>query len=170
MFRFITTALLVALLTAGSYPTSQPLLATPSHAVAAVTLTVNTSEDVNNSFSTTCTSAIDGKCTLRRAIIEASNAAPAARPVTINFNLPTSDPNYQREAPDTWTIVVDKGALPPLKTQSITNKLGQVTIEGASQPGGRTTGPKIFWDLGDTSFEVESTQNVIRLSTSVRSP
>lgn len=162
MFRFITTALLVLLLTAGSYPTSQPLLAAPNRAIAAVTLTVNTSEDVNNSLSTTCTSATDGKCTLRRAILEASKAAPGVRPISINFNLPTSDPNYQREAPGTWTIVVDKGALPPLKTQSITNKLGQVTIDGATQPGGRTTGPKIFWDLNDTSFEVESTENVIR--------
>lgn len=69
MFRFITTALLVLLLTAGSYPTSQPLLAAPNRAIAAVTLTVNTSEDVNNSLSTTCTSATDGKCTLRRAIL-----------------------------------------------------------------------------------------------------
>lgn len=162
MFRYITTTLLVLLLAAGLYPANQPLLAAPSRATAAVTLTINTSEDVNNSLSTTCTSAADGKCTLRRAIIEASSTAPAARPVTINFNLPTSDPNYEREAPDTWTIVVDKGALPPLKTQSITNKLGQVTIDGATQPGGRATGPKVFWDLNDTSFEVESTQNVIR--------
>lgn len=162
MVRIITIALLAVLLTAGWQPQSQPLLAAPSHANAAVDLTVNTSEDVNNSLSTTCSSASDGKCTLRRAIIEASKLAPDVRPVTISFNLPTSDPNYQREAPGTWTIVVDKGALPPLKTQSITNKLGQVTIDGASQPGGRTSGPKIFWNLGDTSFEVESTENVIR--------
>ena len=127
-----------------------------------MTLTVNTSEDVNNSLSTTCTSATDGKCTLRRAIIEASNTAPAARPITINFNLPTADPNYQREAPGHLDDCGGQRALPPLKTQSITNKLGQVTIDGASQPGGRTAGPKIFWDLNDTSFEVESTENVIR--------
>ncbi|MFZ1755937.1 MAG: hypothetical protein WBO46_21165 [Caldilineaceae bacterium] len=162
MSRYVTIALLVLLLTAGSYPSSQPVLAAPTRASAAITLTVNTSEDVNNSLSTTCTSASDGKCTLRRAITEASKAAPDARPVTINFDLPTTDPNYQRDAPGTWTIVVDKGVLPPLKTQSITNKLGQVTIDGDSQPGGRTTGPKIFWDLNDTSFEVESTENVIR--------
>ncbi len=162
MLRLFTTALFVLLLTAGSYPTSQPVLAAPTSVSAAVTLTVNTSEDVNNSLSTTCTSATDGKCTLRRAIIEASNTAPAARPVTINFNLPISDPNYEREAPDTWTIVVDKGALPPLKTQSSLDPLGQVTIDGATQPGGRATDPKIFWDLNDRSFEVESTQNVIR--------
>jgi hypothetical protein len=162
MVRIITIVSLAILLAAGLQPQSQPLLAAPAHADAAVSLTINTSEDVNNSLSTTCSSASDGKCTLRRAIIEASKLAPDVRPVTISFNLPTSDPNYQREAPGTWTIVVDKGALPPLKTQSITNKLGQVTIDGASQPGGRTSGPKIFWDLGDTSFEVESTENVIR--------
>ncbi|MBX3050785.1 MAG: hypothetical protein KF753_04885 [Caldilineaceae bacterium] len=162
MSRYVTIALLVLLLTAGSYPSSQPVLAAPTRASAAITLTVNTSEDVNNSLSTTCTSASDGKCTLRRAITEASKAAPDARPVTINFDLPTTDPNYQRDAPGTWTIVVDKGALPPLKTQSTTNKLGQVTIDGATQPDGRATGPKIFWDLNDRSFEVESTENVIR--------
>lgn len=126
------------------------------------TITVNTSEDVNNSLGTTCSSATDGKCTLRRAIIEASNLAPGARPALIGFNIPNTDANFQREAPDTWTVVVDKGALPPLKTQSITNKTGRVTIDGATQPGGRSTGPKVFIDLGDSSLEIESEENVIK--------
>ncbi len=126
------------------------------------TITVNTTEDVDNSLSKTCTSATDGKCTFRRAIVEASNLPPTDRPVLIQFNIPTTDANYQREAPGAWTVVVDKGALPPLKTQSILDKTGQVTMDGETQPGGRTTGPKIFIDLDDRSLEIESTGNTIR--------
>ena len=126
------------------------------------TLTVNTTEDVDNSLSKTCSSATDGKCTFRRAIVEASGLSPSDRPVLIQFNIPTTDTNYEREAPGTWTIVVDKGALPPLKTQSILDKTGNVTIDGATQPGGRLAGPKIFIDLDDRSLEIESTGNTIR--------
>ncbi len=126
------------------------------------TITVNTTEDVDNSLSRTCSSATDGKCTFRRAIVEASGLAPSERPVLIQFDIPTTDSNYEREAPGTWTVMVDKGALPALKTQSITDKTGRVTIDGNTQPGGRTDGPKIFIHLGDHSLQIESTDNTIR--------
>ncbi len=153
---FVTTALLLALLWGIHWSRSATAV------TFVTTLTVNTTEDVENSLSKTCSSATDGKCTFRRAIVEASGLSPTDRPVLIQFNIPTTDTNYQREAPGTWTVMVDKGALPPLKTQSILDKTGNVTIDGATQPGGRASGPKIFIHLDDRSLEIESTGNTIR--------
>ena len=42
---------------------------------------------------------------------------------------------------------------------TITNLNGQVSIDGATQPGGRSTGPKILIDTGDFPFEIESENN-----------
>ncbi len=51
---------------------------------------------------------------------------------------------------------------PPLKTQSILNINGAVTLDGDTQTGGRTDGPKILIDTGDYSLLVQSENNEIR--------
>lgn len=136
-----------------------------------VTIIVDTSADLNPGSNTqTCTysqgalfvPAGDG-CTLRRALREAAGRPPGDRPIAITFNLPGSDPNANLNVAGTWTLVINGShALPPLKTQSILDKTGNVTIDGATQPGGRSSGPKIIIDTADRSLEIESTGNVIR--------
>lgn len=137
---------------------------------AATVITVDTSEDLDpTSLNKTCTfaqgaiffPASDGKCTLRRAINEAAARPQADRPIEIRFNLSNSDANKDLEVAGTWTLPITK-AFPRLKTDSIVNKNGQVTIDGNSQPGGRTDGPKIIINTNDNSLEVESEKNIIR--------
>ena len=143
------------------------VLASPTTPTATV-ITVDTSSDLDSgSLTKTCAytagiyvAATDG-CTLRRAILEAAARPQADRPITIRFNLAANDPNKDKAVSGTWTLPI-AATLPPLKTDTILNKNGQVTIDGDTQPGGRTTGPKIIIDTNDNSLQVESTNNVIR--------
>ena len=148
-----------------------PVHAAPQHLPdlpAATTITVDTSADLDSSSLTkTCgytagiyAAATDG-CTLRRALLEAAARPQSDRPIAIRFNLANGDPNQDLEVSGTWTLPVAR-ALPVLKTDTIVNKNGQVTIDGATQPGGRTNGPKIIIDTNDFSLQVESTNNTIR--------
>lgn len=137
-------------------------------APAATTIVVDTSADLDSgSLSKTCAftsgvyvAATDG-CTLRRALLEAAARPQSDRPIAIRFNLPTTDPNADLEVTGTWTLPI-ADALPPLKTDTIINKNGQVTIDGNTQPGGRSDGPKIIIDTNDNSLALESTGNLIR--------
>lgn len=138
------------------------------HQPAATTITVDKSSDLDSGIlSKTCTytagiyvAATDG-CTLRRAVLEAAARPQADRPIDIRFNLPDNDPNKDLVVSGTWTLPLD-AALPPLKTDSIVNKNGQVTIDGDTQPGGRSDGPKIIINTNDFSLQVESEDNIIR--------
>lgn len=103
----------------------------------------------------------DGKCTLRRALIEASLRPQSDRPIAIHFNLPITDSGYSPLVTGTWVISVT-ASLPPLKTDTILNRNGQVTIDGSTQPGGRSDGPPIIIDTSDFALEIESSRNVIR--------
>ena len=121
----------------------------------ATVITVNSSEDINpTSLSQTCSSVADGKCTLRRALRQVAATPLADRPIEIRFNLPITDTNKDLEVSGTWTLDIE-AALPALLG-------GSVTIDGNSQPGGRSTGPKIILNTNDDSFSVESEDNVIR--------
>lgn len=152
--------LILALASAGLAPARA---AHPAPQQAVTTITINTIDDLNSGSNTqTCAftsgvfvAATDG-CTFRRAIREAAARPPADRPIAIVFNLPSS-----AQVNGTWTLPI-AAALPPLRTASIINKTGQVTIDGATQPGGRSSGPKIFIDTNDFSLEVESEENTIR--------
>jgi len=119
-------------------------------------ITVDSAEDPDDSASYTCSRdlpgppvpAPDGKCTLRRAIVEATALiaeTPSARPVQIRFDIPTTDPGYDA-GQQVWTIqltdTLQLYALPTLGSTDV-NKAGQVAIDGSTQPGGRLTGPKI---------------------------
>jgi hypothetical protein len=145
----------------------------------ATTITVDTSKDftqsdIDNSGANlnkyTCgfTSgalffpAPDAKCTLRRAILEASARPQSDRPILIRFNIPANDPNANL-VESTWTIFLDQ-ALPELKTDSIVNLNGQVTIDGETQPGIRpiSDGPGMIINASDTGLQIYSTDNVIR--------
>lgn len=134
----------------------------------ATTITVDTSADLDSSsLNKTCTytsgvyvAAVDG-CTLRRAILEAAARPQADRPIEIRFNLADSDPNKDLVVSGTWTLPINQ-TLPTLKTASIVNKNGQVTIDGSTQPGGRTDAPKIIINTNDFSLQVESENNIIR--------
>ncbi len=157
-FMVVTTAVTLA----------QDTTPSAAHQPAATTITINTSSDLDSSsLSKTCgytagvyVAATDG-CTLRRALLEAAARPQSDRPIAIQFNLPGNDPNKDLEVAGTWTLPVDR-ALPVLKTDTIINKNGQVTIDGATQPGGRTNGPKIIIDTNDFSLSVESEKNIIR--------
>ena len=83
-------------------------------APAATTIVINATDDPGpTSLTATCGytggiyfAASDGKCTLRRAILEASARPQAQRPISITFNIPATDTNHALEVPGTWTIQV----------------------------------------------------------------
>jgi hypothetical protein len=107
----------------------------------ATTITVNTvADNTNFSMSETCLSAsAGGVCTLRRAIVQARNLPAGQRPVRIAFNIPADEANTGAAA-GTWTLVLGEGVGANLRDLAG----GQVTIDGSTQPGGRSSGPKIF--------------------------
>lgn len=161
-------ALILMLLTSGLLTGSPSLVqAAPRYAPAATVLTVDTVTDLESSSRTkTCTytagvykAATDG-CTLRRAILEAAARPTADRPITIQFALPESARSHTMPTGGVWTLVLES-ALPELKTASITDKTGRVTIDGASQPSGRTDGPPIVLQVA-VSLQINSTENLIR--------
>ncbi len=136
-------------------------------------ITVTSAADPDNSPSATCSSVSADSCTLRRALVEADalmDANPSARPVHITFNIPTSDPQYD-SANGVWIIqLYDSSgtyALPTLGSTDI-SKSGQVVIDGASQPGGRSSGPKIIVRGGATygtnqnGLVINGEHNVVR--------
>lgn len=140
-------ALLVAVPLWAGVPAQATATRSPGPAQEPVTkIIVDTSADLNPGSNTqTCTyssgaifvPATDG-CTLRRAIREAAARPPADRPIAIVFDLANDDPNANLEVNGTWTLPIT-AALPPLRTASILNINGQVTIDGATQPAGAAT-------------------------------
>lgn len=110
-----------------------PITPTPTY------ITVNSSSDPDTSQSTTCATAPGGVCTLRRAVVQARALPADQRPALISFNLPTSDPGYNATL-KTWLITLS--SLSSNQLRSLDG--GQITIDGSTQPGGRTSGPKIF--------------------------
>ena len=136
-------------------------------APAATTIVVDRSDDPEaSSLTRTCTfdvsiynPATDG-CTLRRALLEAGARPDSDQPIAIQFNLASDDPNYDAGS-DTWTILIDEPLLLANGTLDST-VAGNVTIDGATQPGGRSAGPKIYLETNDNRLDVELTDNVIR--------
>ena len=105
----------------------------------------------------------DGLCSLRRAFIEASDRPPEDRPILIAFNLPAAE---QNQVVGTWTIVIDPSVsnrLPPIETISnVTQPDSLVTIDGATQPNGRSSGgPAVFIDTPH-AIEFERTGNTLK--------
>jgi hypothetical protein len=148
-------------------------------AQAATTIVVNSSEDLatsSNFARSTCTyvdGALffpepDGKCTLRRAIVEAGARPDADRPISIEFNLSVSDPNYN-PALQYWEVQINESHEWELKRRFITDVGGQVAIDGNTQTGGRVNGPKIMINTNSgnspifgQSLAVRPSNNIIR--------
>ena len=150
-------------------------------AVAQTTVTVTDSRDLVTSTAPnrdTCAftvgggaitrAAPDGICTFRRAINEATARPDADRPITIEFDIPTADSNYDPIL-QIWEVQVDESFALELTRINTLSEIGDVTIDGSVQPGGRASGPKIMINTnrdnlatGGRSLEVRSTGNAFR--------
>ncbi len=155
--------------------TSQVNAETNAHTI----IVVDSTEDLSNSVNydnQTCgftsgaiyIAAPDGKCTLRRAILEAGVRPDGDRPITIEFNIPINDPNYDATL-QIWEVQIDESYEWELDRRFISDDGGQVTIDGDTQPGGRNNGPKIMvntnrdnLEIFGRALEVRTSNNVIR--------
>lgn len=141
--RMIFSVLLVLALTMAAWgaadatsPPAQPEFAL--RAIPKTTITVDSGRDIDTSLSKTCVS--DSPCTLRRAIVQARNIPDSERPVLIAFDIPATAQEGYDAALNIWKIEI-------LSTSdlSVFRRLnGQIIIDGSTQTGGRTAGPKIF--------------------------
>ncbi|MCA9929766.1 MAG: hypothetical protein KC419_14870, partial [Anaerolineales bacterium] len=176
--RLKTAVFIIFMILSASWvavPTSNPVQA---EATAGTIITVDTTEDLadsSNFDNHTCNytsgaiffPAPDGKCTLRRAILEAGVRPDADRPIAIKFDIPTGDPNYDAGL-QIWEVQIDESYVWELDRRFITDDGGQVTIDGDTQPGGRANGPKIMINTNrdnlatfGRSLEVRTSNNVI---------
>jgi hypothetical protein len=113
-----------------------PIVAAPTYTYTTV-VTVTSGRDLDTSQSTTCSTS---PCTLRRAIVQARNVTAGQRPVLIKFNIPTTETQSYSSTLGIWHIYLQSTA-----DASVLRRLnGNIIIDGATQPGGRTDGPKIF--------------------------
>jgi hypothetical protein len=135
----IFSALVVLALLLGSIGTGSsqaaPLLPGQLQAPTA-SIVVTSGGDPDLSNSSTCLTA--SPCTLRRAVIQ---ARAAAKPVSIQFNIPTSDSSYNSTY-GIWKIQF--GGISSSSNASLHYLNGGITIDGTTQPGERTSGPKII--------------------------
>ena len=106
-------------------------------------ITVTSGTDPSNSKSETCytgTSSDETPCTLRRAIVESRLLSSGELPVLISFDIPEDPAEGYDSSLEVWEIepqsTSDNHVFRRIK--------GQVTIDGATQPGGRSSGPKII--------------------------
>ena len=106
---------------------------------AATVIVVDSGKDINSSKSETCATATP--CTLRRAIVQARLVLEVDRPVAINFNVPMDAAEGYKSGLGVWELEI----LTTTDTSVFrTLEGGQITIDGTTQPGGRTSGPKII--------------------------
>ena len=105
----------------------------------ATTITVTSTTDPDNSDSRTCLT--HTPCTLRRAVIQARSLSVAQKPALIAFNIPTSDPGYNATL-KIWKIQFS--GISSAANAALRYLNGNITIDGATQPNGRTNGPKII--------------------------
>lgn len=101
----------------------------------ATTITVNSTADPDTNNSTTCSVS---PCTLRRAVVQ---ALTAQKPVLIAFDIPTSDPGYNATL-QIWRIQFS--GISSTSQAALRYLNGDITIDGTTQPNGRTNGPKII--------------------------
>ncbi len=149
---------------------TQPLAGLAQNETPVTTITVTTVTDNDNlSLSETCASVAadpqDSRCTLRRAIVQARTLPADQRPVLIAFDLPASESNDAAD-PAYWQMQVTGGSVQsPLGSTTGANlDGGQIILDGTTQPGGRTDGPKVFIP-GTPQFDrlvIDDESNIIR--------
>lgn len=110
----------------------------------------------------------NGICTLRRAVLEAGVRPDADRPITIKFDIPVADPNYDAVL-DLWEVQIDSSFIWEIDRRFITDDGGQVTIDGNSQPTGRNDGPRIMINTNSEnspifgrSLEIRTSNNTVK--------
>ena len=106
-----------------------------------ITVTSGTDPDYSKSFTCYSGTSIRTPCTLRRAIIEASDPG-TPRPVLIKFEIPAEPEEGHDAILDVWKI----NLYPYMDIYGIFRVYlhGDITIDGTTQPGGRSSGPKII--------------------------
>jgi hypothetical protein len=102
------------------------------------TITVNSGTDPDTSNSTTCTTS---PCTLRRAVIQARNLPANQKPVLIAFNIPAQAEEGYNSTLNIWRIQFRGISTDGSAVRYLT---GSIIIDGSTQPGGRSVGPKII--------------------------
>lgn len=123
----------------GGIPAAEAGLLSPARLAYTYTtaITVTSGQDFNTSQSETCLT--QTPCTLRRAIVQARNVSAEQRPVLIRFNIPVTETESCSSTLGLWHI-----RLLATTDASVLRRLnGRIIIDGATQPGGRATGPKI---------------------------
>ena len=134
----VTAVLLISVLFSGSGrlpAAAQDITTTP-----VTTITVTSGTDPDQSDSRTCIS--HTPCTLRRAVIQARGLSAAQKPVLIAFNIPaTADEGYVASQ-QIWKIQF--GGISSAANAALRYLNGSIIIDGSTQPGGRTSGPKII--------------------------
>ncbi len=133
----VAAAMIISLLFSAFGGEKTTLAATGTTPVT--TITVNSTTDPDTSDSRTCLS--HSPCTLRRAVIQARGLSAAQKPVLIAFNIPTSDAGYV-SALGIWKIQFS--GISSAANAALRYLNGGIIIDGSTQPGGRSTGPKII--------------------------
>ena len=129
-------------------------------ATPVTTIIVNSGTDPDTNDSRTCLT--HTPCTLRRAVIQARNLPPAQKPVLIAFDIPATAEEGYVAALQIWKIQFS--GISSAANASLRYLNGGIIIDGSTQPGGRTAGPKIIlvgpgtgqWDglkLGETAAQ-----------------
>jgi hypothetical protein len=134
----VSAAVLIMLVFSGL---SLPGMAKAAPYTAPVTvITVNSGTDPDVSDSQTCIT--HSPCTLRRAIIQARGLPANQKPVLIAFNIPATPAEGYVSSLQIWKIQFSGISSSANSTLRYLN--GGIIIDGGTQPGGRTAGPKIF--------------------------
>jgi hypothetical protein len=126
------------------------------------TITVTSGTDPDDSKSKRCST--EPVCTLRRAIVESRWLSAGELPALIEFDIPADPAEGYNSSLGVWEIEVYNTT----DLNAFRYLLGQVTIDGSTQPGGRSDGPKIILigpgtgqktglNLGETASNNENT-------------
>ncbi|HNT78022.1 MAG TPA: hypothetical protein PKH77_23660, partial [Anaerolineae bacterium] len=124
--------------------TPSPITHPPSAPAAATIITVTTTADPDDDQQYVCYTAGTGQtprspCTLRQALEESHSLPPSAQPILIRFELPAAE-SHDGVGGDYWVIqLAETGQLNALPDVG-----DQTTIDGSTQAGGRSDGPKII--------------------------
>ena len=100
-------------------------------------ITVTSGTDPDDSKSKRCST--EAVCTLRRAIVDTRWLSPSQLPVLIEFDIPPDAAEGYDSTLGVWEIQVHSTT----ELYAFRRLKGQVTIDGSTQSGGRTEGPKI---------------------------